>query len=80
MNCGDPQWLGDADSSALFLCSLNSNDWPHIVTVWASGNALYQAEGLPTMLPVLHAAIGRASGHTIPAAETQADQRLLDRS
>ena len=62
LRCDEPAWLDD--SSALYLCSVQSNSWPRIVLVGGDGTTLFRAEGLPAMLPVLEAAVAKASGHT----------------
>ncbi len=56
----------------LFLCTVESNSWPRIVIVAAAGNTLITAEGLPSTLPVLEAAIAAVSGHamSVTAQET----------
>jgi tetratricopeptide (TPR) repeat protein len=59
-DCGDPQWL-DKDS-ALFICTVRSTSWPRIAIVAGSGSSLYSAQGLPSMYPVLEAAIASMSG------------------
>ncbi len=67
----------DSDS-LLFACALASNGFPRIVLLAPLGNALYQGEGLPALLPVLQAAIGEASGHALAPAETEGALRLLE--
>jgi CHAT domain-containing protein len=77
--CDGGQFLGDAggSDSVLFLCTIQSNSWPRILVVSGAGRALYQAEGLPGMLPALQSAIAQASGRQIAMAETDAGERLL---
>ena len=80
MSCDAGQALGSAaDGDAmLFLCVVQSNSWPRIILLSTSDRALYRAEGLPGMFPVLQAAIAAASGRKIVAGETDAGQRILD--
>ena len=75
--CDAGHWLGAGDT-ALLICTLNSNSWPRIVVVSAIDRTLYKAEGLPTLLPVLQAAIAGASGHAASQAETDAGVRALE--
>ena len=70
MTCGDPQWTS-ADS-ALMVCTLQSNGWPRIVVAAVAGDRLYRAQGLPSTLPVLEAAIAQASGANTAEADTKA--------
>jgi CHAT domain-containing protein len=60
LRCDAPQWLDN--STALYLCNVQSNSWPRIVIVNGDGTTLYRAQGLPSMAPVLLEAIARASG------------------
>ncbi len=46
-----------AGDSVLYFCTLQSNSWPRIVLATASNGSLTEAEGLPSTLPVLEAAI-----------------------
>jgi CHAT domain-containing protein len=78
LSCDAGQFLSEAASSdVLFLCTMQSNSWPRIVIVAGSERTVYQAEGLPTMLPVLEAAVSAASGRQVAPAEIVAGQRLL---
>lgn len=56
LNCSDPQWIGTG-SIVLKICTLKSNGWSRIVLGVSAGTRLYRAEGLPSALPVLEAAI-----------------------
>ncbi|HEY4125990.1 MAG TPA: CHAT domain-containing protein [Rhizomicrobium sp.] len=73
LNCEDPQWIGDV---ALRICTMKSNGWPRIVLGVQAGGKLYRAEGSPSALPALQAAIAanshepQASGDAILAAIT----------
>jgi len=78
LSCDAGQSLSDAGASdVLFLCTMQSNSWPRIVIVAGSERTLYQAEGLPSMLPVLEAAVSAASGRQAAPAAVAAGQRLL---
>jgi CHAT domain-containing protein/tetratricopeptide (TPR) repeat protein len=79
MTCDGGQWLGEgANNTVLVLCTLNSNSWPQIIVASARDRTLYQAEGLPTMLPVLQEAVASAFGRPVPAAEMQAGLQVLE--
>lgn len=56
LNCTDLQWIGTGPI-ALKVCTLKSNGWSRIVIGISAGARLYRAEGLPSALPVLKAAI-----------------------
>ena len=79
VSCDAGQLLGDADGGAnvLFLCTLQSTSWPRVLMVSGFDRTIYQAEGMPGLLPVLGAAISAASGHTIEPSDIAAGQRLL---
>ena len=71
------QWLSPASGSALLLfCTLRNNNWPRLILVSATGNTLHMAEGLPTMLPVLVAAIA-TTGSSIDPAERRSASDLV---
>jgi CHAT domain-containing protein len=72
--CDPPQWVGE---DALYLCSLRSNGWPHVVLVGANGGTLAAAEGLPAMLPVLETALQTALGRPPAPGESDATSRLI---
>ena len=76
LSCDEGRFLG-SDDTLLFLCTLQSDRWPHILLISGSGRTVIQAEGLPNMLSVLAAAVAAASGHPIDPAEIAAGQRLL---
>jgi CHAT domain-containing protein len=70
-------WLTPSSASSLLLfCTLRSSNWQRLILVSAAGNALRVAEGLPTMLPVLEAAIA-STGHTLDPAEAQSASDLV---
>lgn len=72
VSCDSGQWLDPASGGTVILfCTLRSNDWPRLILVAASDRALLAAEGLPSMLPVLEAALA-VRGHTLSAAEVAA--------
>ena len=77
MACDAGQWLSaQGGGSVLFFCTLRSNNWPRLILVSGSGKTLVVAEGLPSMLPVLEAAIA-AHGEPFDAVQTQAALDLL---
>jgi CHAT domain-containing protein len=69
--CDPAKWLG---ATMLRTCTLNSNGWPRIVIAREAGGKLYSAEGAPSALPVMQAAIAGDShvAATDDAALTQA--------
>ena len=78
LSCDAGQFLSDSgDGAVLFLCTMQSNSWPKIVMVSGFDRTIYQAEGLPGMLPVLGSAISAASGRQAVPAEIATGQRLL---
>ncbi len=78
VSCDPAQWIGaGSNEAALFLCTLRSNNWPRVVLVGASGSTLVAAEGLPSMLPVLEAALQNASGRAPAAGELAAAEALV---
>ena len=76
--CDPPQWIGTPGAeAALYLCTLRSSNWPRVVLVGAGGNTLAAAEGLPSMLPVLEAALQDALGRTPAPGEADAALALV---
>ena len=73
-SCGDPQWFGD---TALRLCTLRSNGWPRVAIGRAAAGMLYEAEGAPSSLPALQAAIVAASNAPTASADEAAMERAL---
>lgn len=67
IDCGETQWTG---ASALRICTLKSNGWPLIVIGTESAERLYRAEGAPSALPALQAAIAQDSHQAANPAET----------
>lgn len=73
VTCDPAQWIGAAGNDAvLYLCTLRSSNWPRVIVVGANGSTLVAAEGLPSMLPVLEAAIQSAGGRTASPGEVDA--------
>ena len=77
LRCGDPQWLGSGDV-ALYSCTMRNGSWPQIVLVAVSGAALYQAEGLPTLWPVIVTAIEQRAGRPLDVGDRAALAAKLD--
>ncbi len=77
ITCDSGHWLAQQGGDAvLFFCSERGNGWPRLVLVSAAQDMLGTAEGMPSMLPVLEAALA-ASGQTIDAADAQAALGLV---
>ncbi len=74
--CDSGQFLG-ASEAQLFICTMQSTSWPHILLIAGADRLIVQAEGMPSMLPVLAAAIATASSHPIAAADIAEGERLL---
>jgi CHAT domain-containing protein len=72
VTCDAGQWLDPSNpaSPGLLVCTQQSNGWPRIIVAAASDSTLYEAEGLPSTLPVLQAAIASASGRAISTSES----------
>ncbi len=60
LRCDAGQPLGADD--VLLTCETRSNSWPRIVLLSAAKTGVFEAEGLPGMLPVMSAAIRAQSG------------------
>jgi CHAT domain-containing protein len=76
LSCDAGQFLGGGDV-LLYLCTMQSTSWPHLLLVSGFDRTAVQAEGMPSMLPVLGAAISAALGRRIEAADIAAGQGLL---
>jgi CHAT domain-containing protein len=73
-SCGAAQWV--APGMALSVCTITGNGWPHIVLAAATANSLYEADGMPSLLPVLTAVLARLAGGDAAAA-TDAGEKIL---
>lgn len=69
MDCRPGVWSKTADGIDQWLraCRLIDGDWPEIQVVASVGRYLVQAEGLPSLLPALEAAIVDLAGYQAPA-------------
>ena len=79
MDCRAGKWLPLADGAEveIALCTLREGNWPQLVLTYAQGRVLYQAAGLPVLLPVMTKAIAAESGKPIdPAAGWGEPDRL----
>jgi CHAT domain-containing protein len=67
MSCQKGHWVsGDnGDEAMLQLCVSREGNWPQIVVTAPVGKTLYQAEGLPVLVPVFAAAIQAQSGTAV---------------
>jgi CHAT domain-containing protein len=70
--CAAAQWFG---ATMLRTCTLNSNGWPRVVIAKEAGGKLYSAEGTPSALPVMDAAI-TADSHAASADDAALIQAL----
>ena len=64
MTCREGTWTTVSSGVEFWLrpCTLNEGAWPAVQLVAALGHFLVQAEGLPSMLPVLAAVMARQAG------------------
>jgi CHAT domain-containing protein len=76
MSCRPGHWLPARDGAAqdtgevmIAPCFLNEGGWPQIVVTAPIGKILYQAEGLPSLMPVFLAVIGGSSGQKLDIGE-----------
>ncbi len=79
MDCRAGKWLPLADGSEIeiALCTLREGNWPQLVLTYAQGRVLYQAAGLPVLLPVMMRAITAERGKAIePGADWREPGRL----
>ena len=74
-SCGAPQWIGPG--IALSVCTISGNGWPHIVLAAASSHSLYEADGMPAMLPVLATSLSRLAGISDAKAAIDAGTKIL---
>jgi len=78
MNCDAGEWTGGSIDMKVSACTLKAQGWPQIVLLADIGGILYQAEGLPSLLPVLSTAIAQRSGTPITAADQAATSKIVD--
>src|SRR5579872_1958138 len=78
MSCDDGEWTGGSVDMRVAACTLKAQGWPQIVLLADVGGVLYQAEGLPALLPVLTAAIAQRSGTQITPADTTAASKIME--
>ncbi len=69
LDCADPQWMGGG-AFVLRICTLKSNGWARIVLGMDAGGRLYRAEGPPSALPVLEAAIASDAHMSLASGDT----------
>ncbi len=77
LSCDGGQFLGESSDDLVFVCTFQSDSWPRLLLISASGRFLAQAEGLPSMLSVLAAANAAALGRQIEPAEIATGQTML---
>src|SRR5262249_23158956 len=67
LDCLPGHWLAadTGNESMIELCTSREGNWPQIVVTAPVGKILYQAEGLPVLVPVFAAAISQQSGETV---------------
>ncbi len=78
LSCDGGTWTGGSVDIRISTCTLKAQGWPQILLLANVGGVLYQAEGLPSLLPVLTGAIGQRSGQAITAADTAAVSKVVE--
>lgn len=78
MSCDTGTWVGSGPDVLVYACTLKNAGWPQIVLVTAAGGAIQQAEGLPSLLPVLETAIAQKSGVALSAENAAAVTATLE--
>jgi CHAT domain-containing protein len=78
MSCDAGEWAGSRIDMRVSTCTLKTQGWPQIVLLASVGGILYQAEGLPSLLPVLTTAIAQRSGTQITPADTGAASKIVE--
>jgi len=78
MSCDAGEWASASIDMRVSTCTLKAQGWPQIVLLSDVGGILYQAEGLPSLLPVLTTAIAQRSGTQIAPADTAAAGKIVD--
>jgi len=78
ISCDNGEWTGGSLDMRVSTCTLKAQGWPQIVLLAGAGGLLYQAEGLPSLLPVLSTAIAQRSGTPIAPADTAAASKIVE--
>lgn len=77
LSCDGGEWTGGSVDMRVSSCTLKVQGWPQLLLLTDIGGILYQAEGLPSLLPVLTAAIVQRSGHAISPSDSAAASRIM---
>ncbi|HKX07841.1 MAG TPA: CHAT domain-containing tetratricopeptide repeat protein [Stellaceae bacterium] len=77
LTCDGGEWTGGSVDMRVSTCTLKVQGWPQVVLLADIGGVLYQAEGLPSLLPVLTAAIAQRSGQAIPPADSAGASKIV---
>ncbi|HYM01826.1 MAG TPA: CHAT domain-containing tetratricopeptide repeat protein [Stellaceae bacterium] len=80
MECSAGAWLSvEGGADALLLpCALRDGNWPQLVLFVAADRKLYVGEGLPSLLPVVEAAISRATEKPLRFSDAASDIARLE--
>lgn len=78
MACDTGTWTGGSLDVRLSTCMLRGQGWPEIVLLAGVGGALYQAEGLPSLLPVLENLIAQKSGTALTSDDRATSKQILE--
>ncbi|HET7085991.1 MAG TPA: CHAT domain-containing tetratricopeptide repeat protein [Rhizomicrobium sp.] len=76
LSCDAGAFLGQGEM-LLYLCTLQSTSWPRLLLFAGSGRTIAQAEGMPSLLPVLGTALAAALGRRFETGDAAAGQQLL---
>jgi CHAT domain-containing protein len=62
--CQTPEWVGAGERLLVAACTLKDGGWPYLAAAIPAGNRMAMADGLPSVLPALAAAMR----NVLPAA------------
>lgn len=77
LNCEEPQWTASG-RVAVRVCTLKSNGWPRVMVAAESGGQFYLAEGTPSSLPAIQAAIAQDSHEAQTADDGKAEIAIVE--
>ncbi|MGH7124935.1 MAG: CHAT domain-containing protein, partial [Stellaceae bacterium] len=78
MTCDAGTWTGGNLYLRLSSCTRRGEGWPAVVLLGGAGTTLYQAEGLPSLLPVLENAIAERAGKTLTPADRASAAEIME--
>jgi len=71
LSCRAGSWITTDDGLDVLIrpCSLNDGQWPQVVVIAGLDKVLFQAEGLPAMMPVLEAVMAQQADYQAAAGK-----------